>query len=166
MSLLRLITFLVLVYKWVLQLEETRHECQENAAAQWLPLKKRRIRRRSLRDCFITASSVCAFPSSEGLEVPLHLSPHISSRAHHPFTFCPYGILLSSARNFWIGWSLRHSLHHIGFFSGLAELGGDIEHFKDALAEETSFKKKKESRNIVRFISVVKRRSCGVFFDS
>lgn len=52
--------FLVLVYKWIIQAEETRHGSQENAAAQWLPLK-RRMRRRPLRDCIIIAGSTCVF---------------------------------------------------------------------------------------------------------
>jgi len=40
------------------------------------------------------------FSASEGLEVPAHLCPHTSAGAGHPFTLCPYGIPLSSARNF------------------------------------------------------------------
>lgn len=53
--------FLVLVYKWIMQPEDTRHGFQENATAQWLPLKRRRTRRRPLRRCFLIAGSTSVF---------------------------------------------------------------------------------------------------------
>lgn len=43
------------------------------------------------------------FSASEGLEVPVHLCPHTFAGAGHPFIFCPYGVPLSLAGNFWIG---------------------------------------------------------------
>lgn len=57
----------------------------------------------------------------------------------------------------------------VGFFSGpsLAKPGGEVVHFKDTLIRETSLKRnlrKRDNRNIVRVIPVVKRRS--YFFDS